>query len=416
MRHLVIALGLLLHALPAHAQFDSLTARLRAGRLTMSATAAGELTGTGADLLMREARRAQFTLLGEEHGVAEIPAFATALFKQLVPAGYTHVAIETSAALAAAMQEQLRAGDAQYKSFLEQHHPAIAFFTRTEEAAFARAALQLLPRVPDVLWGLDYDITGDRYAIRRLREIAPNAAARAVADRFIAQGDSALRVALATKNPGATMMFGGPDHLYAELKAAYRPARGSEAENILWVLEETRAINGLFFGGQNYASNLRRAQLNKAQFMRYYRAAERRAGKAPRVLFKFGASHMYRGLTQTNVFDLGTQASELAEMNGSTSFHILIVAGPETQVAVMDPTVFRSVSSPAAWIASSWMKPFLDATDPKAWTVFDLRPLRAANQARRYGALPDPLNRVLYAFDAVVVLGGSTPQHDLVRE
>jgi hypothetical protein len=133
------------------------------------------------------------------------------------------------------------------------------------------------------------------------------------------------------------------------------------------------------------------------------------------VLLKFGASHMYRGLSTTNVFDIGTLASELAESNGGHSFHVLVVAGPGAQVAGIDPTVFRTVTRPATAIGAAWLKPLLDASDVAAWNVFDLRPLRPLNQSGRFGTLPDPLNRLLYAFDAVVVLGGSTPQEDLLR-
>jgi hypothetical protein len=210
------------------------------------------------------------------------------------------------------------------------------------------------------------------------------------------------------------MMWGGPAEVWQELAESLRPAAGSEVENILYVLAETRAINGAFLAGRNYESNQRRAQLNKSQFTRYYRAAQHWEGRPPRVMLKFGASHMYRGLSQTNVFDLGTMASELAESLGGRSFHVLVVAGPGTQVAGIDPTVFRTVTRPASAIAAGWMKPFLDAVDSSAWNVFDLRPLRPLNQARAFGVLPDALNRVLYAFDAVVVLGGSTAQQDLL--
>jgi len=396
---------------PAEAQLDSLTARLRELRLTMAATGAGQIEGPGAELLIEAARAAQFTLIGEEHGVAEVPLVAGALLERLVPAGYRHVAIETSAALAGALQEQFRSG-ADYASWLRQHHPAVAFYNWRQEAEFARRASELLP-VPDALWGLDYDITADRYAFRRLRSLAPDEAAAAVVDRVIERGDSALSVALSTSNPGAAMMWGGPDDVYAELMRALRPPPGSEAENIIYVSSETRAINGDFLAGRNYESNLRRAQLNKAQFLRYYRAAEAREGRPPRVLLKFGASHMYRGRSQTNVFDVGNLASELAESLGNRSFHVLVIAGPGSQVAAIDPTVFGTISRPATALTQSWLEPFLDALDPAAWNIFDLRPLRPLNQSRQFGTLPEQLNRLLYAFDAVVILGGSTPQEDL---
>ena len=54
----------------------------------------GRLSGAGAGLLRQEGSGSQFIFLGEEHGIAEIPQFAAALWRELVPLGYRHVALE----------------------------------------------------------------------------------------------------------------------------------------------------------------------------------------------------------------------------------------------------------------------------------------------------------------------------------
>ena len=43
----------------------------------------GALAGPGADWLARESADAQFVLIGEEHNIAQIPPFTTALFELL---------------------------------------------------------------------------------------------------------------------------------------------------------------------------------------------------------------------------------------------------------------------------------------------------------------------------------------------
>ena len=48
-------------------------------------------SGPGWDFLVREARGAHFTLIGERHGVAETARFSSALFKALRPAGYVEL-------------------------------------------------------------------------------------------------------------------------------------------------------------------------------------------------------------------------------------------------------------------------------------------------------------------------------------
>jgi hypothetical protein len=130
----------------------------------------------------------------------------------------------------------------------------------------------------------------------------------------------------------------------------------------------------------------------------------------PRVMMKFGASHMMRGRTFTQVFDLGTLASEIADVHGSRSFGVLMLGGAGTLHAMIDPRAFTTAEAPVDMATEAWAKPFFDAADLQRWTVFDLRPIRA--RIPRLGTLPDEMLQVLYGFDAVVVLSGSGPQHD----
>lgn len=413
-RWLAAVLPLLaMSAQPMHAQ-DSLTAMLRANAHPMQAGADGRLSGAGAELLLAAGRDAQFFLIGEEHGVAEIPLVAAGLFRELAPAGYRHLAIETGEFMAAELNRRVLADTtgAAFAAFQRDYFPGAPFYRWREDAALLRTAVHAAGGRDDVLWGLDYDIVADRYTLRRLRDIAPNPRARAAAESVIARSDSALQQALATQNPGLLMMFGGADDWYAPLREAYAPEPGSEADRIISLMQTTREINGLFGSRQGYQSNLQRALLNKRQFRRYLDAATARDGRMPRVMMKFGSSHMVRGRSFTEVFDLGTLASEIADVHGSRSFGVLMLGGAGTTHAVIDPRVFRSVEAPVE--TDGWVQPFYDAADPQRWTVFDLRPIRA--RIPRLGTLPDDMLKVLYGFDAVVILSGSGPQHDLERD
>src|SRR5215208_4941760 len=53
----------------------------------------GVPSGAGWDRLLTEARSARFTLIGEEHGVAETAQFSAALFNELRGTGYGRMAI-----------------------------------------------------------------------------------------------------------------------------------------------------------------------------------------------------------------------------------------------------------------------------------------------------------------------------------
>jgi hypothetical protein len=392
---------------------DSLTALLRANAHPMQADAEGRLSGPGAELLLAAGRDAQFFLIGEEHGVAEIPLVAAGLFRELAPHGYRHLAIETGDVLAAELNRRVLADGtgAAFLAFQRDYFPGAPFYRWREDAALLRTAVAAAGGRDDVLWGLDYDIVADRYTLRRLRDLAPNAAARAAAERAIALADSGLAQALATQNPGLLMMFGGPDDVYGPLREAYAPAPGSEADRIIRLMEQTREVNAYWGRGQVYLSNYYRAQLNKRQFMHYLNAATRRTGQMPRVMMKFGSSHMVRGRSFTDVFDLGTLASEIADVHGSRSFGVLMLGGAGTTHAMIDPRAFTTVETPVE--VDDWARPFYDAADPQRWTVFDLRPLRP--RIPRLGTLAEQTLQVLYGFDAVVILSGSGPQHDLLQ-
>src|ERR1051325_7953601 len=57
-------------------------------------------SGRGWDWLIQEARNARFTLIGEEHGVAETAQFSAALFNALRGSGYSRMAVELSPIIA----------------------------------------------------------------------------------------------------------------------------------------------------------------------------------------------------------------------------------------------------------------------------------------------------------------------------
>lgn len=404
-------------ALPAAAvsQQDSLTARLRTIAAPVIVSPTGELSGPGGELLRAGVRAARFTMIGEEHGVVGVPVLGQALWRIAQEAGYTHAAIEVGEQLAVRLEQALRADndDTAFLTFLREHWPGAPFFTWREDAAYLRAIVNSTPGRRGVLWGLDYDILADRHLLERLRDLAPDGDARRVTDSVRAVADSALARGMREQNPGLILMFGGDPALLARLRAVHGPAPGSEADRILSLMEETLGINRMFVTRQGYQSNVRRSGLLKRQFWRHYDSTRAADGRAPRVLLKFGASHLVRGRNFTNTFDLGSLLPELAEMDGGETFGLYVVGGPGTLRAQTDPRVMRSIEIPVQALAPEWARPFAEAADPERWTVFDLRTLRADAGAGRLGSMAPPLVQVLYGFDVMVVLSKSGPQQDL---
>lgn len=398
----------------AVAQDDSLVDRLRSVASPAWVTSSGELAGPGGELLQTGVRESRFTLLGEEHGVAQVPQLAELLWRTAVANGYSHFAIEVGEQLAGGMERALRskADGSGYLQFLKDHWPGAPFYFWKEDAALLQSVIASMPGKRGVLWGCDYDIFADRHAFERLRALAPTPAVRRVVDSARAIGDSALDRALAQQNPGLVLMFGGSPELLARVRAAFHPAAGSEADRILSLMEETLTINRLFMTGQGYQSNQRRSALLKHQFWRLYDSTRKAERSAPKVFLKFGASHVVRGRNFSNAYDLGTLVPELAEQEGGRAFSLYVVGGPGTSQAQIDPRRMRSMESPVSSLTDGWAAPFVAATDSTRWTVFDLRQLRV--KPGNLTQLGPVFLQVLYGYDALVVLTGSGPQHDLI--
>jgi hypothetical protein len=123
----------------------------------------GAFSGPGWDLLVQEGQASRFFLVGEEHGVAEIPAVVRELFRSLQPAGYRHLTIEISPPMANVLDGLAREGLPKVASFFQEYPPGVAFFTLKEEAELLVTARAAVAGKAPVLWGLDYEVTADRF-------------------------------------------------------------------------------------------------------------------------------------------------------------------------------------------------------------------------------------------------------------
>lgn len=369
----------------------------------------GGFSGPGWDLLVREGQASRFFLVGEEHGVAEIPAVVRELFRSLQPAGYRHLAIEISPPMATVLDGLAREGLPKVASFFQEYPPGVAFFTLKEEADLLVAARAAVDGKEPVLWGLDYEVTADRFLFDRMRAKAPAGPARAAAEALHEKSAAAWKTVSETKNPGAFFSFSMTPDVLAGLRQAW-PNPDAESALALDVIEETLAINQLFVTNQGWESNERRAQLNRRNFLRHWNQVK---ASAPRVMFKFGASHMIRGRNVTEVFDLGNLASEMAAAEGGKSFHLLVIGGPGTEHAVFNPMELRYVPAPVDLADEEGLGPIVGQPFPEGFTLIDLRPLRPLFSAARTKKSDPELMRIVHGFDAILVLTGSRPSQTM---
>lgn len=268
-------------ATPTAAQDSSLLRTLEAHRHPVRLQN-GRLTGTGGELLVQEGAAARFVGVGEEHGIAQVPAFAAAWFTALAERGFGHLAVEVGAMTGRLLDSLGREGPEALAAFQRAHPPGFPFFVLREEADLLVAARRALPDRPAVIWGVDYDILGDRYLLERLERSAPPGPAREAVGAVRAMADSGVVRAVREGNPGHVFLFSAPEEPFAHLRTALQPVTGSAEDHTIAAMQETAAINRLIVSGRTWESNHRRAALNKRWFMRHYRAAQALGDTAPR--------------------------------------------------------------------------------------------------------------------------------------
>ena len=79
---------------PSGGIHETVAAYLEQSALEVALSAEGGLEGPAAEWFRAEAAEARFVFIGEEHDVREVPVLVGALWRELVPLGYRHVAIE----------------------------------------------------------------------------------------------------------------------------------------------------------------------------------------------------------------------------------------------------------------------------------------------------------------------------------
>ena len=384
---------------------DRIAERARENRRRLAFDGA-RFSGDGYDALQAEGRAARFFCIGEEHGIAENPKLAAQLFADL---RFERACVEISPPMAAELDHAARNGVAGLRELFSDPGANVAFFGMREEAEWLAAARAAAPARSQAIWGLDYEVGGDRRIIQRLKaKRKPARAAAALAALEAASNESWAQHA-ATRSPQYIFSFSGDPAL---VHAVQQEWQGADAE-AAWMLEtlaETLAINRDWVQGQGWQSNQRRAEFNRANLRRYWAGY---GEHPPKTMFKFGASHMVRGLSHTQVFDIGAQVAERAHFLGGQSFHVLVLPGAGAQHAQFDPSAWTYRPAEAGTYEDQGMSPLISAAYADAFTLIDLRPIRPLVFGRRHKNLDADLVRTIHGFDALLVMSGSTPSTNL---
>lgn len=344
----------------------------------------GSLSGTGWGQLIADGSEAQFFLIGEQHATADIGEISQAMYRALNRHGYDYMAMEVGPYGMAAAEAMVREGTLRDYIATPGNRLVIPFLFYSEDLAIVEDAARRSDAPSDIFWGIDQEfIAGGPLIAARLEGLARTETQRATVADF---------AALAAANP---MAVGAADpDAFAALRAAFDTGEDREALEIVDAILLSNSIYAPFTGrgGPIYPANLTRENYMKDNFLRAFDRIEARDGTPPRVYFKFGASHMMRGLSNTNVPALG---NFLVEWGRTRDFAVVNVMIDCLGGDMRDPRSGEMRPCESYLLEEGSL--IREAAGDAPLTLIDLRPLRAL--IRRDTEIDAGSRALIFGFD-----------------
>jgi len=392
-------------------------AQLNKGKYALT-LADGKISGAGMVVLSDATADAQFVLIGEDHGIRQIPQFAASVFEMLTPRGFHTLALETGPEVTPTLEELASNADgaARMKEFDKKFPFTLAFYGWREEFSFLQRCARATKIGEVDLWGIDQELMGSSvYLLRKIAHEKLGPDASAMAERLIKENDDAYAASAKTGDPTGLFMLSASDDELNAFAALLKTQGTPRAKEILASLVKSRDIYKKNMGSEGFASNRERSLLMKENFKRDYTAGMDAGDAMPKVMFKFGAFHMYRGTNMIHNNDIGNMVAELADWEGTKSVHIMILGVKGTQLA------FAGIGKPGVEAPLdlksdprgdfSFLAPMFDNMLPGSWTMYDMRGLRPHFGA--YGKLDTELERVIFGYDFVVLVPDPAASHGM---
>ena len=359
----------------------------------------GSFSGPGWDKLLADVRRSQFVLVGEDHGMAQIPLFTAAVAREFRPAAYVG---EIDSYVAQKVTE-LAVQPGEPAAYLRQNPGALAFATMAEEYELLRQLRTQNTR----LVGIDqvFSMTAAPF-YAQLAGVVKGKAARLYfaqqARRYQAQDQENER-----QN----------QHYFALSKQT----SGSIDSLLTFTKNESLAAQKM---AQDYvasyriyksSSHQRRLDLMKRNLLRELQPYQTAAGfNTPPILFKLGGFHLARGLSPIRFgefYDVGNLVQNLADVQDKKSLHVLVLGKQGRKLATFNLANTSGLSVPyteADYNDEVPIKTFTNRLSGPAWASFDLRPLRDALTEGKLHVAKPALERIILGYDYLIIIPETT--------
>lgn len=333
--------------------------------------------------------------------MAESSRIAEALTRHVAGDGRFRLLAEIGPASAAVVSAMAGAGDEEWEALYGSAPFSIPFFWFKEDVAWLRA----FPAAEaPVVWGIDQEfILSPQLHLGRLARDG-SAAMRPVAQALLGDERAAYARIVSQRRPTGTghlLEVGTPalDRLAA--------VASGEEKALVRALQDSFAIYDLYAQGRGHDNNQRRAEYMRKQLRDHLWALPGGPAQA-RLVGKFGANHVQRGHSVLGVDDIGNFLSQVADLTGQSSLHVLVLPVGGQRNFVLPFTGSAAAGTPVDCAGLGHFRPLCEAAGPvQGWQAADLRPLRA--QSRRLAAVDPALPGLVRSFDWVIFVGEATP-------
>ena len=356
----------------------------------------GSFQGPGWDSLVNHARSHHHFLIGEDHGLAEVPLFASALFaEQKVDVLVTEI---DSIAASVAQYVTLLTSTA-VDSFHQRNPAALSFYSAREEFHF----LQELTSSGADVWGLDQvSLFSTGIAFDRLSDLCTSEQAIDVAKSLAKQSDEAFQEAARTGNYELLFIFAAKAEIFDELRVLLSN-ESQEAKRIASNIE----ISWKIYNRIDQATYHTRIGEMKSAFLNYYFDNQGKSDR--RLLYKFGAYHVSKAESLIGGHDVGNLVANIAHAEGKKSYHLMIV-GKKGGMNTFLPTEEMSEVTYAIEDETSplhALTPFAQHINER-WGFFDLRAIRSQVRQSKVDMGNTFLERLIKGYDGLVIIPETT--------
>ena len=386
----VFILSILLSSLPLQADDSAFAELARQHQYSMSEED-GVFSGPGWGLISERVARAQQVLIGEDHFTSEIPRFSGAI------AGigtFDHFYIEVDPFSTRIIERSIREMDAaQRLEFRRTYGDLYSFYALEPEYTLLE---QLVEGGAGLLGSDQVVMFDDRLIFQDWIARTGNEQARQIYRHITQQSRERFERLLENpEEPDFSSLYFMTPEFTGDLERLSALELSDEERAMVEAMQRSVDI-------YQTRSHRTRVQLLKHQLMVDYPI-----WIGSRTLFKYGANHMARGESFLTVQDIGALVAELSEATYQESLHVMIIGESGAQ-----GSPFRGFPPSLIDVNSFYLKhlqPFFPLTTGEDWAVFDLLPLRRAQQRGELAIEDTNLLRSIKGFDLLVLIPEVTP-------